>query len=38
MCEICDKYISNEKHEKSHYLSRTKDLNQIVLGKGSALP
>ena len=37
MCEICDKNISNRKYEKLNYLSKMKELNQIVPSKGSSL-
>ena len=34
MCEICDKNISKEKHEKlRNYLFKIKELNKIVPGK-----
>ena len=34
---MCDKNISNKKHEKlRNYLSKMKDLNQSILGKGSS--
>ena len=35
MCEICDKSISKEKHEKlRNYFFKMKELNEVFLGKG----